>query len=168
MLAVYCAADAHQRLGNNRQAEQLLEQLDRELSASLLPIPLLRLWLTCKADIAWTTGKREAAYKLGIAAVFAGAEEEQDRTSAGAVARWLAVACAAGRWPGRSDEAISRVKSVQAVSWWEEAERLSALVSLTQGGERARFVVDLRTAMRRLPPTINNHLSRFGLAPLVL
>jgi tetratricopeptide (TPR) repeat protein len=164
MLAAYCAADAHQRLGNNRRAEQIIEEHDRELRSCTLPTSLFRLWLTCKADIAWMAGRKEAAYSLGIAAALAGDEEEQDRSSAGPVARWLAVVCAAGRWQGPQDRAILRVKSVQAVSWWEEAERLSALASLSQGLERERYLVDLGAAITRLPPTINNHLNRFGLS----
>ena len=127
--STFCAADAYQRIGENRHAEHLMEMLDSRLNNGIEG-HLRQMWLTCKADHAWTAGRSEIAYDLARRAITEPTHGQQHRRNVSGIARWLAVLNEAGVWEDRYDEIANRVGRTQAASWWDEAERLCALKRL--------------------------------------
>ena len=60
--------------------------------------------------------------------------------------------------------AIDRIRAVQGLTWWDEAERLRALMALDDGtvsAVHARAAFD--AAAVRLPPTLYTYLAQYGL-----
>jgi len=124
------------------------------------------MWLTCKADHAWTAGRSEIAYDLARRAITEPTHGQLHRRNVSGIARWLAVLNEAGVWEDRYDEIANRVGRTQAASWWDEAERLCALKRLGRRFHQSFDVASaLENALARLPNVIEQHLTRYGLGP---
>ena len=160
LLAAFCVAEAHELLGDSRVAERLLAEQDVTLPSNL-PLHLLQTWLTFKADICWMSGRREAACSIGYRAITIGADEPLDRSNAGAVGRWAAILMASGQHP--TSVLIDRIGAVQGMTWWDEAERLRALIALEDDTRSAGHRVAFNVAVGRLPTAFRAHLARYGL-----
>jgi len=162
--SAFCAADAYQRMGDLRRAEHLMDTFDSRITSETAA-HLKQMWLTCMADHAWTAGRARLACELGTRVVTAPTHGQLHRRNVSGMARWLAVLSEAGYWEDRFDGIVEDVSRLQAASWWDEAERLCALKRLA-GRLVLPFDVErtLANALAQLPRTIDQHLSRYGIA----
>ena len=160
LLASFCVAEASAIAGDYQGAERITNQVDMVLPSRLSP-HLLQTWRISRADILWIAGRREVACDTGDLAIATNAHLPIDRSNVGAVGRWIAILFALGRSP--AVEAIDRIRSVQGLTWWDEAERLRALAALSVGVQTTEGQAELTAAVGRLPNAFRSHMARFGL-----
>jgi tetratricopeptide (TPR) repeat protein len=161
--AVFCAFEACHLLGDTRAAQEFSEQLDMTPLSSLHK-QAGQVLLISRADAAWLDGRSRSALDLAKAAVMMSAASPLHRSNASVVARWLAVLRDRGEWEEGFGAIVDQVERLQAVCWWDEAERLRALVKLGQSGALAHsYEVELSAALERVPSSAIAFLARYGL-----
>ena len=160
ILAVFCVAEARALNGDSRGAERLVME-HTDAMASYLPPRLLQSWLVLRADISWVVGHRDTACEIGYEAIAAAQDRPVDRSNIGAVGRWAAILLASGQRP--DSDTIARIRTVRGLTWWDEAERLRALVALDGENEAVITQAALTAALGRLPFAFRSHIARYGL-----
>jgi tetratricopeptide (TPR) repeat protein len=160
LLAAYCVAEARHINGDKYGAERLIEAEDRTVSPHIEGY-LLQAWTSFKADMLWLAARRDLAWMVAQQAVDAASDAPLSRSTVGCIGRWAAVLSTSGRH--QSVETLRRIQAVQGSTWWDEAQRLSAL-NLLEGKEpRAFSAARLKEAKQRLPLAFQAHLVRYGL-----
>ena len=122
------------------------------------------MWLACRADLAWLMGRTKSALELARAAVAGSVSGDLHRSNVSSLARWLAVLRDQGTWEGVFDEVVAKIERMQGVCWWDEAERLRALVSLNRDGVVQRqYEIELARALQFVPTNAATYFKRYGL-----
>jgi tetratricopeptide (TPR) repeat protein len=161
--ATFCAADAYQRIGDAKHAEKLMEVADALLQSST-EAQLRQMWLNCKADYAWSSGRTQLAQEWGRSAILTPTHGHVHRRNVSGIARWLAVLNEAGCWEAGFSEVAELVLRTEAASWWDEAERLCALKHLARRiSPSFDLSKNLEDARSRVPRAIEYHLARYGI-----
>ncbi len=162
--SVFYAFEACYLLGDFNAAGGFEAQLEACPSA-ILHEQALQSLLFCRADVAWLEGRRKAGLELARAGILSTTVKQSPfRNNVSAVARWLALIRDQGDWADSFADITYGVEQLQAVCWWDEAERLSALSKLAQSGVVNHCYEDeLSVAMQRVPRSVSSYLSRYGL-----
>lgn len=160
LLAIYCAAEARHLDGDRAGAEKLIEEQQRMIEAQLQGY-LLQAWVAFRADLLWLAGHREQAGVLAQRAIDIAANAPLSRSNVGSIGRWVAVLSMAGK--SQLPTTIAEVRTVQGSTWWDEAQRLSALSVLAGPSSNPSHAARLNAALQRLPAAFKTHLVRYGL-----
>jgi len=161
--AVFCAFEACYLLGEVSAARGFAEQLEA-CQAMALHEHARQLLYLCRADVAWIEGHRKASLELAKAGILVAEAESLSRNNVSSVARWMVLLRENGEWDETLAGVVESVRQQEAVCWWEEAERLVALVKLGRSGVlKRRYEEELSFAYQRVPNSISYYLNRYGL-----
>lgn len=120
--------------------------------------------LFVQADAFLLRGNLERALELARNAIQCQPIEIFTRGNVSWVARWLALLERNACWCAFFDQALEKVLTTQAVSWWDEVERLEALCELNRRGRvKQDYEVETQHAAQQLGRPYQPYLNRYGL-----